>query len=201
MILTTGEIGLFAVAATITGVIATQRFERKRYKTTRQERWFTDRKDAYIDFYDTSIKIDPVCQRIYTLCDTGNIDKIADIKTDNYTERAETANKALAAVGFIGSNESRLAAQNMADAQQRILSLHPNINKGPVDSRNTSPSDVKELYEKYRTARKAFVNIAREELGANGQQTNLNGSLPDTGLVLATRWIRKKFYLSYLRNQ
>jgi hypothetical protein len=200
MVLTTGEVGLIAVAATLAGVFTTLSIDRKRFVTNRRERWFNDRRDAYIDFVDSVNNIEHVCDSITALLLAGKKDKIPQKTIERYRLNAEAANRALAALRLIGSAQAASTAGEIVLLQKTILSLHPQFNKDSQPEEVDS-NRVDKLSSDFRRSRHDFLQIARRELGVIEETEASPGQLPDTALVLAFRWVRRKIYESYVRSQ
>src|SRR5665213_836103 len=125
MILTTGEIGLIAVGATLVGVFVTLSIDRKRFSAARKERWFDDRRDAYANFLKSVNHIKDVCNSVTALLLADKKDKLPEKLTKNYSTNAEAANESLTIVRLVGSSRAGNEAQRIVNSQKAILALHP----------------------------------------------------------------------------
>ena len=199
MVLTTGEIGLVAVGATLASVYVTLFLDRRRLLISRRERWLDDRRDAYFKFVKSTNGISNVCERITTAL-LKNEDKLPERTVKKYRASAEAANDALVELRLIGSIHAGNMAGRIVSCQKRILRLHPQFNPDPQPEK-VDTKKLNQLGDDFRKARQDFIKVVRQELGIIDSGPGKSERLPDTALVLALKWFRKKMYDSYVRSQ
>jgi hypothetical protein len=198
MILTTGEVGLVAVGATLCGVLMSSVLDRKRASIARRERWFDQRSEAYITFLNITQRMDDRTKSVANaLLADREPDPIDDV--DKYVRDARQANLALVKIRLLGSEAALQAANELTDAQIEILALHPAI-LTDGKPKKVSKKKLRQLDGTYSHLRQRFIEIVREELGV-AQSLRDEAALPKTAIVIAGLWFRRKMYESYIRAQ
>ena len=200
MILTTGEIGLVAVGATLFGVFATQYVERRRFTTTRKERWFERRSDAYETFLHSAYNLNEIETNVIKSITNNSSKSIQTEDIEKYQTERSAANRALATVRTVGSSAAREKAGQIVASINNFFEKVKQVQPGQPTPQDKL--DLQNLRLKSVELVADFVKEVRKEFGVEDEVSDLNrDTYPELGVVLIFKWVRKKFYESYIRAE
>ena len=167
MTLTTGEVGLIAVGATLVGTFGTMIFAERHYQSERKARWFKDRREVYVNFLMIASKIHETIEDIADeiIKNGGTVSREDSFfgreEYETYEKLTEAAKKPMTEIRLLGSPQIIALMRRLVNSENIILKFHPMFNKKPG---KVSKARMTKLKRSYNDSYSSFIAEARKEL-------------------------------------